>query len=447
MPPKRGKADGSPAKEPMQSSTKRTRRDLSQPSQSASDTGVDLPSHDNVDEYPFLIVDYNETTPFPSPQSGDEHNSGECELKAPPSTPSASLARRREGGYVSGGLPPMPPPSEWMNSDGSSAALLQRATIDAHRFYSVFPLWKKQGKALGRAFPIPVVLRSNETADDYEAELWRRVTLHEDATKQRSQRISFAMKRAHEIMGNKRPPINSRHASSASPSGPSRKKTAGAASHKQPPAQALQRAKRPQAPMSQSSLGNPSTGQGFGAFASQTGGPTAFQQGSAYSLPCPPAQVAPDRSGDYAHLLAAAYPAAVQSQAKSAALKRQVTDLESQVSRLTSYLRDVRARDRQGYDRLKTRLDILERLVMRDPRQARSPPRSSSPLSPRSYTGASRLPRRLIGRDARLTVDVTIGLARPMWICDLFWINIPLQTTHVKYGVSLHIRWESEPII
>ena len=132
-----------------------------------------------------------------------------------------------------------------------------------HKFYSVFPLWKKQGKALGRAFPIPVVLRSNETADEYEAEFWRRVTFHVDATKQRSKRISFAMKRAHEIMGGKRPPINSRHASSASPSGPSRKKTAGAASHKQPPAQARQRAKRPQAPTSQSSLGNPSIGQGF----------------------------------------------------------------------------------------------------------------------------------------------------------------------------------------
>ena len=347
MPPKRGKADGSPAKVPMQSSTKRTRRDDSQPSQSASGTETNLPSHYNVDEDLSLIVDYNESTPLPSPQSGDEqselmrhmspsfeapvleeasmipasegktsspaptsaatnperatskeavatqsgvtpqtdvltiHNgesdSGECELKAPPSTRSASLARRREGGYVSGGLPPMSPPSEWINSKGSSAALLQRATIDAHKFYSVFPLWKKQGKALGRAFPIPVVLRSNETADEYEAELRRRVTLHVDATKQRSQRISFAMTRANEILGGKRPPIDSRYASSASPSGPSRKTSAGAASHKQPPAPARRRARRQQAPMSQSSSGNPSTGRGFGAFASETGGPTAFQ--------------------------------------------------------------------------------------------------------------------------------------------------------------------------
>ncbi|CAI5715543.1 unnamed protein product [Peronospora effusa] len=318
MPPKRGKADGSPAKVPMQSSTKRTRRDDSQPSQSALGTKTNIPSHHNVNEDPSLIVDYNETTPLPSPQSGDEHSalmgrmspkfeapvleeafmlpaseskasspaptsaatnaeratskeSGECELKAPPSTPSASLTRRREGGYVSGGLPPMPPPSEWRNSDGSSAALLQRATIDSHRFYSVFPLWKKQGKALLRAFPILVVLRFNETAEEYEAELRHRVTLHVDATKQRSQRISFAMKRAHEILGGKRPPINSRHASSASPSGPSRKKTAGATSHKLPPTQARRRARRHQAPLSRSSLGNPSTGQGFGAFASQTG--------------------------------------------------------------------------------------------------------------------------------------------------------------------------------
>ena len=74
MPPKRGKSNGSPAKAPMQSSTKRTRRDLSQPSQSASVTETNLPSHDNVDEDPSLIVDYNETTPFPSPQSGDEQS-------------------------------------------------------------------------------------------------------------------------------------------------------------------------------------------------------------------------------------------------------------------------------------------------------------------------------------------------------------------------------------
>ncbi|CAI5721605.1 unnamed protein product [Peronospora farinosa] len=74
MPPKRGKADGSTAKAPMQSSTKRTRRELSQPSQSASGTEVNLPSHYNVVEDPYLIVDYNETTPLPSPQSGDEQS-------------------------------------------------------------------------------------------------------------------------------------------------------------------------------------------------------------------------------------------------------------------------------------------------------------------------------------------------------------------------------------
>ena len=156
-------------------------------------------------------------------------DSGECELKAPPSTLSASLARRLEGGYVSGGLPPMPPSSEWMNSDGSSAALLKHAIIDAHRFYSVFPLWKEQGKSLGGAFPIPVVLRSKETADEYKAELRRRFTLHVEETEQRSQRISFVTKRAHEILGGKRYPIDSRHASSDSPSGPSRKTPAGAA--------------------------------------------------------------------------------------------------------------------------------------------------------------------------------------------------------------------------
>ncbi|CAI5702836.1 unnamed protein product [Peronospora effusa] len=242
-----------------------------------------------------------------------ESDSGECELKAQPSTPLASLARRRKGGYVSGGVPPMPPPSEWINSKG------------------VFPLWKKQGRALGRAFPIPVVLRSNETANDYEAELRRRVILHEDATKQRSQRISFAMTRAHEILGGKRPLIDSRYAILLiHPDLAERRQLLliHISSH-QPShvdAQSVNRLHN------QSLLGNPSTGPGFGAFATQTGGPTAFQQGSACFHPCPPTQVAPDRSGDYARLLAADYLAAVQSQAESAALKRQVRDLESQVS-------------------------------------------------------------------------------------------------------------------
>ena len=74
-----------------------------------------------------------------------ESDADEVELIAPPTTQPASLERRREGGYVSGGLPPMPAPSAWMHSDGSSASLLKRATIDAHTLNSVFPTWKQQG--------------------------------------------------------------------------------------------------------------------------------------------------------------------------------------------------------------------------------------------------------------------------------------------------------------
>ena len=176
MPPKRGRDDGSPAKAPIQTHTKRTRRDNSPPSPSVSfatptsnsgpSTGHNDPSHSpSADDDSSLIVDYNESTPLPSPHSGDEHSvlmghdspSGEAsnleeasmlpdskstvsstapsgvatdteraapkgtaaaqqkvgdskstasvgtdpeegELKAPPTSQSASLARRREGG-------------------------------------------------------------------------------------------------------------------------------------------------------------------------------------------------------------------------------------------------------------------------------------------------------------------------------------------------------------
>ena len=116
---------------------------------------------------------------------------------------------------------------------------------------------------------------------------------------------------------------------------------------------------------------------------SHSGVTTAFQQGSAYAHPNPPTQVESDRSGDYAHVLAAAFTAAVQTQAENAALNRSILDLESQVSRMASELQDAKVKDRQGYDHLKLRSDILERP------QARSPPRSPSPIpSPRSYTGS-----------------------------------------------------------
>uniref|UniRef100_A0AAV1V526 Uncharacterized protein n=1 Tax=Peronospora matthiolae TaxID=2874970 RepID=A0AAV1V526_9STRA len=71
MPTKRGKANGSPEKVPMQSSTKRTRRDDSQPSQSTPGARSNLSSHNSVDDELSVSVDYNDTTPLPSPQSGD----------------------------------------------------------------------------------------------------------------------------------------------------------------------------------------------------------------------------------------------------------------------------------------------------------------------------------------------------------------------------------------
>ncbi|CAI5701429.1 unnamed protein product [Peronospora effusa] len=199
------------------------------------------PSHDGADENLSLIVDYNESTRLPSPQSGDEHSalmghlspsfevhnlqeafmlpdseghasssaptsaaitneraasnetaatqqqvgdskssafvnftsavlsihngesdSGEGEQKSSSTSQAISLARRRKGGYASDGLPPMSPPSKWSRSSGHARV-------------------KKQGKALGRAFTIPVVLRSNDTTDEYEAEFLRRVKMHVDA--------------------------------------------------------------------------------------------------------------------------------------------------------------------------------------------------------------------------------------------------------------------------
>ena len=99
----------------------------------------------------------------------------ESELNASLPTQSASPARRRECCYVNGGLSPMPPPSEWKNSNGSSATLLKSATIDAHTLYRVFPLWKHEGIALDRTFPIPVVLRSDETVEEYVEEFLCRV--------------------------------------------------------------------------------------------------------------------------------------------------------------------------------------------------------------------------------------------------------------------------------
>ena len=131
-------------------------------------------------------------------------------------------------------------------------------------------------------------------------------------------------------------------------------------------------------------------------------------------------RVAPDRSGELAHLLAAALPA---SQGLSAA-ERHIRDLDGQVLRLITDLHDVRAKDRQGYERLKTRLDLLEMIMLRDPRYSRDVPRSPSPLRHR--------------RDRRSEASLSPRSPLPSErICYLIRVYIPLETTYVKYGVNL----------
>ena len=73
------------------------------------------------------------------------------------------------------------------------------------------------GKSLGRITPNPVVLRSSETPDQYEAEFRRRIHPHIDAMKQRSQQINFARQRVKEITGGSVPSITCYYATSPSP--------------------------------------------------------------------------------------------------------------------------------------------------------------------------------------------------------------------------------------
>ena len=103
---------------------------------------------------------------------------------------SITYATRVSHGFVKGGIPMMPPPSQWARANGPKASLLERAIIDAHNYYGIYNMRKAQGKSLGRKSPIPVVLRANETPDQYEADLIRRMHPHTDVMKQRSQRIN-----------------------------------------------------------------------------------------------------------------------------------------------------------------------------------------------------------------------------------------------------------------
>ena len=77
--------------------------------------------------------------------------------------------------------------------------------------------WEAQDKALGRKSPIPVVLRSNETPDHYEADFTSRIHPHSDVMKHRSQRINLAVKRVKEKMGGSVPPVTPHYTTSASP--------------------------------------------------------------------------------------------------------------------------------------------------------------------------------------------------------------------------------------
>ena len=106
-------------------------------------------------------------------------------------------------------------------------------------------------------------------------------------------------------------------------------------------------------------MGNLTTVPKSETLAVWSGGQATPQQESVGSDLHPQVSAAPDRSGDIAHLIAAALPSSVHSQALSA-VERRVADLESQVLRLTSELHEVRLKDRQGYARLKDRLNFHE---------------------------------------------------------------------------------------
>ena len=135
----------------------------------------------------------------------------------------------------------------------------------------------------------------------------------------------------------------------------------------------------------------------------------------------------PHTNIDYACLLAANSSIA-QTQAHDAAVEKRIVALESQVLQLTSTLHDVRTKTRQGYDRLKIRVDLLEQLLIRGARSTRSPPRSASPR-----TGGvthqlivSHRPRPINGTFfRRMVVDVVTHVG-PMRIRDLLWIYISL---------------------
>ena len=191
------------------------------------------------------------------------HNGSDIEDKEPAAplttrerAQSIPYARRIERGYVKGGIPLMPPPNQWPRANGPRASLLERAIVDAHNYYGTYKTMIGQGKSLGRITPIPVVLRPNETPDQYEAEFRRRIHPHNDVMKQRSQRINFARQRVRDLMGGALPPVSSHYASSASPFETSEDASAGAPFHRQQPSRAHQYAGYRSVPKSQNSSSN-----------------------------------------------------------------------------------------------------------------------------------------------------------------------------------------------
>ena len=149
-------------------------------------------------------------------------------------------------------------------------------------------------------------------------------------------------------MGGTISPVSSHYATSAIPFETSEEASAGAPFYRQQPSRAHQYLGYRSVPKSRYSSGSLSIGRGSDTLASRSGGQATFQQGSASSLLHPQVQAAPDRSGNLAHLLAAALPASVQLQALSTA-ERRIGDLEGQVLRLTSDLQEVQAKDEQDY--------------------------------------------------------------------------------------------------
>ena len=127
------------------------------------------------------------------------------------------------------------PPNQRPSANGPKASLLERAIVDAHSYYGAYEAIRAQEKSLGRVTPVPVVLRSIETPDQYETDFRRRIHPHTDVMKQLSQQINFAPQRVWEKTGGSVPPVTPHNATLSSPFETSEEASAGAPFHKQQP--------------------------------------------------------------------------------------------------------------------------------------------------------------------------------------------------------------------